>query len=522
MDSSRGRYFKPTRQCRLCRFALIFCIAGALRSADAATGFCISAPGSCWPSAARIRAWISTLSNSTTVYTPDAEPNIFLSEATAMNFLKSDFPGLIVVPGSEADLRSALYFASKTRIRVVVRCSGHDFNGRSSGRGVMLIKTERLNWTSYDASSQTISFGAGANHEIVYTALVPHNRMYVGGQSKTVCPAGCLAGGCHGLLSRQYGLGIDSILEIRFALFNGTIITLNRTRYADLFNAYLGAGQNSFGIAVSFKAQTYPAPPVIIMLDAEFVINSPFVTSGNLLTNFFLNTTWFNEMPRQLSGTINLDSGRARVKFVYTGTDYDDLSAKLAPLLASPFRSAVAEPQFFSNLAEMALNMYPAETEIWGRKYITSGFLPPDQDTLDSVASVIATTNPYMWLWFVFGGAVPEKAGIGSVPDGMRYAMYEVLFGTHWFNPNDDRLRVESLEPYLPLLYGISPTSYSNEFTSWGSYNDIQDWKTRFFSNYSNLLAVKKKYDPCNLITATYAVGSDEPVAICSCAPKSA
>ncbi|GIL88580.1 hypothetical protein Vretimale_15300 [Volvox reticuliferus] len=488
-----------------------------LHSADA--GYCTPTPGSCWPSRNSFSAWLATLSSSARVYTPDTTPELFLSEATSMNLLKSNFPGLIVVPGTEADLRSALYFASKNRIRVVARCSGHDFNGRSNGRGVMLIKTELLNWTLYDDKTQAISFGSGAMHADIYSALVPYNRVYVGGQSKTVCPAGCLAGGCHGLLSRQYGLGIDSILEIRFALFNGTVITLNRTRNADLFHAYLGAGQNSFGVAVSFKAQTYPAPPAIVMFDALFDATADN-TPGNLLSNFFLNATWFDEMPRELAGNINYEFGSVKVKFVYTGTDYEGTFRKLQSLLESPFTRHVTDPEVFSNMYEVALNLYPPVTDIWARKYITSGFLPQDQDVLDTISSVIVENNPYMWMWFVFGGAVPEHAGIGSVPTGMRNAMYEVLFGSQWFDPHEDRDRVESMEPYLSGLYALAPTSYSNEFTSWGAYNNVSDWKTRFFSDYDKLLTVKKKYDPCNLMTAKFAVGSDQPTAVCSCAPK--
>ncbi|GIL63152.1 hypothetical protein Vafri_17269 [Volvox africanus] len=469
------------RWSRLCGLVLLLSHA-LMHSANA--GFCTPTPGSCWPSRSTFSAWLATLSSTTRVYTPDTTPEFFLSEATSMNLLKSNFPGLIVVPGTEADLRSAMYFASKNRIRVVARCSGHDFNGRSNGRGVMLIKTELLNWTLYDDKTQAISFGSGAMHADIYSALVPYNRVYIGGQSKTVCPAGCLAGGCHGLMSRQYGLGIDSILEIRFALFNGTVITLNRTRNADLFHAYLGAGQNSFGVALSFKAQTYPAPPAILMFDALFdatADNAP----GNLLSNFFLNATWFNDMPRELAGNINYEFGSVKVKFVYTGTDYDGTFQKLQPLLESPFTRHVTDPEVFPNMYEVALNLYPPVTDIWARKFITSGFLPQDQEVLDTISSIIV-----------------------------------VLFGAQWFDPHEDRDRVAGMEPYLSGLYSLAPTSYSNEFTSWGTYNNVSDWKTRFFSNYDSLLAVKKKYDPCNLMTAKFAVGSDQPTAICSCAPK--
>lgn len=55
------------------------------------------------------------------------------------NTLKTAFPGLIIHPGNEKDLSSTLRFASKYRIRVVAKCSGHDQNCRSTGNGVIQV-----------------------------------------------------------------------------------------------------------------------------------------------------------------------------------------------------------------------------------------------------------------------------------------------------------------------------------------------------------------------------------------------
>ncbi len=91
--------------------------------------------------------------------------------------------------------------------------------------------------------------------------MAEYGRVYVGGQAATVCPAGCLAGGCHGLLSRQYGLGADNIESFKIALYNGSTVVASRVENADLFHAYFGAGQNSLGVVLWFNAYTYPAPP---------------------------------------------------------------------------------------------------------------------------------------------------------------------------------------------------------------------------------------------------------------------
>jgi hypothetical protein len=60
------------------------------------------------------------------------------------NTLKSDFPGFVVYPDGEKDLSAALAFASRWRIRVVAKCSGHDQNSRSTGRGVMQARRDAV------------------------------------------------------------------------------------------------------------------------------------------------------------------------------------------------------------------------------------------------------------------------------------------------------------------------------------------------------------------------------------------
>ncbi|GFR43438.1 hypothetical protein Agub_g4520 [Astrephomene gubernaculifera] len=482
-------------------------------SADGA--FCLPSVSSCWPTTKAFNAWRASLGNNTDVYFPDKQPDMFLSKSVSMNLLKSNYPGIIVVPATERDLRLSVAFAFANGIRVVAMCSGHDFNGRSTGRGIMLIKTDKLKSISYDATAKTITFGSGNMHGDIYSFLAPKGRVYVGGQSKTVCPAGCLAGGCHGLLSRQYGLGSDNIIEIQIVLYNGTAIRASKTRNADLFNAYLGAGQNSFGVALSFTARTFPAPPAVWEINVALNIELPDQPGGpNVLNTFIMNATWFNSLPLELAGNIHITGSTMLLNLIYTGKDSNAVQASLGSLFRSPFITGV-EVNNYTDVYQLALNSYPPSSEIWQRKFIVNGFVPPQQPLLDGVADIIITTKPDMWLWFVYGGAV-RKGTVGSVPPGMRDAMYQILIGTQWNDPNEDEQYMAALEMFVPSLYGTVPYSYNNEYTSWGDkYGVVRDWKTRFFANYDSLLSVKDKYDPCNFFTVQYGVASDLPKATC-------
>lgn len=480
--------------------------------------FCTPNIGSCWPDKAALSQWIATLSGDTSVWLPDRTPDMFISAAANTNALKTNFPGIIIAPVSERDLRSALIFAAQRRLRVTARCSGHDYNGRSNGRGVMLIRMEKFNNVEYDPSTQLVTFGAGATHEDVYAALAEAKRIFVGAHAKTICPAGCLAGGCYGLFSRKYGLGIDSIEAIRLMLSNGTILTTNRDSFADLFHAYLGAGHNTYGVAVSFIARTYQAPRQILKLEVKLNLLHPYrpgATFPNLFSEYLFNLRWFNSLPSELSGTILVEAGIVYIKYFYVGEDYVGAFNALQTILNSPYYLDVSPITNYTSVLDVVVDNHPPAEELWARTFITNAFVPARQEILNNASRLIGATMPPMQLWLAYGGAV-RNGTTGTVPFGMRTAMYEVLFSEQWHDASLDEERMAGVDGYLSTLYAFGTSSCNNEYTTWGNkYNALNDWKTRFFSDYNALMRAKLKYDPCNRFTVRYGIGSDLPTGVC-------
>ncbi len=101
-----------------------------------------------------------------------------------------------------------------------------------------------------DKQNGIVTLGAGQRLKPVYRALEGSGFGFVGGTSPTVGISGYLLGGGHSLLSRQYGVGSDSLLEVTLVTSNGTILTVNDRQHSDLFWAIRGGGNGNFGIAV--------------------------------------------------------------------------------------------------------------------------------------------------------------------------------------------------------------------------------------------------------------------------------
>jgi len=106
---------------------------------------------------------------------------------------------------------------------LVVKNTGHDHLGRSSGKGAFAIWTHNLKgrtWTDNfvpkgakkgEAGVKAVTLQAGEQWLDVYRDADKQGRIVVGGSARTVGSAGgWFTGGGHSAWSYFYGLGVDS------------------------------------------------------------------------------------------------------------------------------------------------------------------------------------------------------------------------------------------------------------------------------------------------------------------------
>lgn len=488
--------------------------------------FCAYEPASkCWPTPAAISRWRSTLTDTIVVQPDDAN---FLRDAVSMNELKSNFPAMIVHPGNEKDVVSIVKFASRYRIRLVAKCSGHDYNDRSTGRGIIQLNTQRMANVTYDPQTTHITVQSGANFSTIYGFLEPLQRAAVGGQSMTVCLAGYVMGGGHSNLTPLYGLGVDNVISMRVVLYNGTVITTSQKLHSDLFNAILGSGANTYGVVLSIVYKTYPASPYILKITGFW--STPLTYGTPSVLDLAYNLTWYNNKPNNLVAPYvtvattsegNKTYGITDISFVITAPPYDVAMDYIKPFYSQPsFFKQSYKVENYSSLLQYAISIYgdAGETgEIWQRKMISNVMLPLDQDVLDQTVRVIIEeqfTAPFKLL--MIHGGVSLNGSVGSSSLGLRKTFGEQAFGNQWNPIPKDFENMKNISDIMGRLKAFVNSSYVNEYTTYyDQYNVLPDWRTRFYDNYTNLLRVKSIYDPCNLYVVEYGVGSDQPVATC-------
>ncbi|MFJ6781929.1 FAD-binding oxidoreductase [Streptomyces yangpuensis] len=169
-------------------------------------------------------------------------------------------PQAIAYPESPRDVQALVNYARTKRISVRIRSGGHNFNGWSTGDG-LVIDTSRLNHAT--VGSSTVRVGPGLQSIDALHALAPYNKQVIAGTCPTVSPGGFISGGGIGYQTRKFGLGSDRLRSAQIVLADGRLIRASATQYSDLFWAIRGGGGGNFGVITEFEVAPIDAPRMV-------------------------------------------------------------------------------------------------------------------------------------------------------------------------------------------------------------------------------------------------------------------
>ncbi|KAK3390023.1 hypothetical protein B0H63DRAFT_519257 [Podospora didyma] len=201
------------------------------------------------------------------------------------NCSQGGFPAYVVNATKVRHIQLAVNFARNRNLRLVIKNSGHDFAGRSTGAGALSIWTHFLkdfefipNHTIDGYKGRVAKVSAGIEAWELMNYMDTYNMtMAVPGGDTVGAYGGWSAGGGHNLLSSSYGHGADQILSFQVVTADGRYRSVTPHQNADLFFAMLGG---TYGILTSAIVKAYPATPVIeVPLSFQVGPGFPF---GNL------------------------------------------------------------------------------------------------------------------------------------------------------------------------------------------------------------------------------------------------
>ncbi|GAB1312586.1 hypothetical protein MFIFM68171_02796 [Madurella fahalii] len=312
------------------------------------------------------------------------------------------FYGVYVIMATEPrHVKAGIDFARRNNVRLVVRNTGHDFIGRSTGYGALVINMhsfQDITWIdsysgpgSYTGGAVTI--GAGVQGQTILAA--GHARspplVVVTGECPTVGIAGgFIQGGGHGPWTTLKGFSADNVLAFEAVTSSGHYVTANQQKNPDLFWALKGGGPASFAVILSVTMKTFPDIP---SAGAELYINTTHTVDPDLWWNGIIAFhKWSNHF---------VDNGlyvyfemfpftfRAR-PFVAIGKTADELTAIMQPFLNELATLGVPydlNTKEFPTFYDLYVDLF--ENEAAGSSALTGGWMFNHEDVANNNDGII-------------------------------------------------------------------------------------------------------------------------------------
>jgi hypothetical protein len=423
------------------------------------------------------------------------------------------------------DVQKTIAFAALRNIRLVVRNTGHDYLGRSTGAGALAVWTHHLKgithipaYKSAGYSGAAFKFGAGVQGFEAMTAARDKGLVVVGGECPTVGIAGGYTqGGGHSALSTSFGLAADNVLEWEVVTATGKFVKANSEENSDLYWALNGGGGSTYGVVVSMTAKAHKEPAVFGGATLSFfATDNPtelfydgiqafheelpaMVDAGSMVVHYFTSTFFsisplsaYNKTEAEVKAILapfvtRLDAACVNYTATYSEfkTYYDHFDKYFGPLPLGNIQVGIAQ---------------------YGTRLIPRSVVKTIPDTWRAIVEKGVT-----WI-----GVGTDLKSFGtqqttSVHPAWRDAIVHATLTLPWSftAPWSDALAAQQkmTNEIMPLVEAATPSS--------GSYVNEADWRqpnfqTTFWGdNYSKLLSIKKKWDPSDLFYVTVGVGSE-------------
>lgn len=442
---------------------------------------------------------------------------------------------------------TGLDFARQNNIRLVVKTTGHDFMGKSTGKGALSLWMHSLqDKTIIPSYSNANSTYTGPAAKLGAGVIAGDADEFVGGAGYRVvsgeCPStgivgGYTQGGGHSLLGGAYGMAADGVLEWEVVTPQGEHLVATPLSNSDLYWAISGGGGGTFGVVLSMTVKIYPDGPVASGSLAFEMADAGIY--GNNDTLFWKAVElWFESTPGLMGLESNVTGSKnatmlmrlTNSTFNLLGMTFPDQTVSqvhvamelyLEQLAALDINYTFSTTQyksyieaFNSTLGPLPWGVFPM-TEVWSSRLIPVPFVQNATAVAnlvtvyrDAVQSNVFSIGCNM----LSGSSAPTHPDNAVFPGWRDLAVIcNVLHFWDYGAPLDQNLayKHELTSVIQPSIEAVTPGTgvYLNEMDPW--YEG--DWKTEMYGiNYGRLLDIKHAYDPDALLWGLFAVGSDE------------
>jgi FAD/FMN-containing dehydrogenase len=419
-------------------------------------------------------------------------------------------PALIVRPRTADEVAAALGWTRLHDLPVTARAGGHSPAGSGVVEGGLVVDLRSMTQLTIDAERHIASTETGLVWEEFNGRAGRSGLTTPSGDIAAVGVAGLTLGGGFGLLSRNYGLTIDSLLDVELVSADGRVLTANAETHPDLFWAVRGGGGN-FGIVTRMRFRLHPVTTVVggaIVYPATVDVLRALVDAA-IAAPDELSTLAFVMHAPPLGFLPSEHHGRHVVSILVCDSgDLETADARVRPLRAlaglSPLADATARmpyPALFE-LTEQAAIRRPQASR--------AGFLRSIGDeTLEVILEHTGRpTSPFSTAMLrVLGGAVARVAA-----DATAFAHRDKVAFLNvqnvWDDPSDSEPHAGWVEDFWQAVAAATDGAYANYLGDEGPERIRAAYPS---PTYERLAAIKRRYDPDNVFRSNVNIAPAAP-----------
>lgn len=439
----------------------------------------------------------------------------------------------VILAKKKEHIKAGVDFARTHNLRLIIRNTGHDFMGRSTGYGSLIINTHTFKETTFvakysgpgkwDGSAATV--GAGVQGRELYRQAFAQDPkvVIVGGECPTVgWGGGYIQGGGHGPLTTIYGMGADNILSFDAITASGEYVTANAEQNPDLFWALKGGGPSTFAVVTSLTVKTFPEVPVagtILNINSTHTNDTEVFNEGfrifHNLSNHYVDNGMFVYF--------ELSLGRLHIApFVAPKMDEAQLKAVLKPLFDQldaakiPYDAYTrAFPTFFEFYIDMFEDEQPNQNSVVGGRLFTKKDIETNGNAVaDAILFASApTANDF---GFSVGHIVNPGYGTPVVDNAIhpKWRNGSSFVITNVIMTGNESWEVKKEKEHVQTnIVGKAFRDAGPDGAAYVNEGDLYEpnWQDAYWgSNYPKLLELRKKWDPAGVFYTQTTPGTED------------
>lgn len=408
-------------------------------------------------------------------------------------------PAMIVRCLGTSDAMKSVRFARDQGLTVSVRGGGHNVAGNAVCENGLMIDLSGMKSVRVNPLHRTARAEPGVTWRQFDLETQAFGLASTGGLVSTTGIAGFTLGGGIGWLVRKHGLALDNLVSVDVVTAKAELVIASMNENTDLFWGVRGGGGN-FGIVTSFEYQLHPVGPIIlgglIAYRAE---------DGQALLRFYRD--FVKEAPDELTTLVVYLTapplpflpkevhGKHLVAIVlcYCGK-IEDGQRILAPLrkFGKPVADVI-QPMPYTALQSMLDEAAPAGIQNYWKSAYISGL---NDDVIDLILTYgDRITSPLSAIHVHQLGGAMRRIGDDATAFSHRDAPFALNIVSSWKEPSENDKNVNWTREFFAAVQKFATGAYVNFMGEEGSDRVKEAYGE---DKYSQLVALKNKYDPTN------------------------